>query len=516
MSDVAPARVCAKCGALLSRFNEEELCDPCQRSANVAPPAAVDWLASDSAPAGDDAGAMLRAWRIASGMSQNEIADRMGWTQQHLSHIENGKTFTIEQRRRAVGELGIPPRDLGLSAQQVSDVVSADGTSQTIAKSRQRWRAERSYLNQHRSDLAKLAVSLYPQELRLPSTPLIAHPDLLPAEPVELRSINLSLNEERPDIRVDGSEPETLAVRPLRTADRPFTVYTDAIKHLDPPALFESRPSYRLVGASLPAKQLEFGLATYFDKLDVSEAVGHELAAVCMRCKDGIPTDPAAVAGQLPFRELISDPFDMQRRAVIPAITTLTIRLHRYPRPPTFLLHWRDPAKVATAGGTYDAIPAGEFQPSSVTIWDARNDFDLWRNVVREYSEELLGAPEHDGSRRVNIDYAAWPLYRDLETAQSDGTVTPYLLGIGLDALTLAATILTVVVFDDSVFDQLFGEMVQYNAEGKIMAVGQGTAAEGIPFTEQSVQRLLTSEPMASPGAACLALAWQHRDILLP
>jgi hypothetical protein len=58
--------------------------------------------------------------------------------------------------------------------------------------------------------------------------------------------------------------------------------------------------------------------------------------------------------------------------------------------------------------------------------------------------------------------------------------------------------------------------MVQHNAEGKIMAVGKGTAAEGIPFTEESVQRLLTSEPMASPGAACLALAWQHREILLP
>jgi len=53
----------------------------------------------------------------------------------------------------------------------------------------------------------------------------------------------------------------------------------------------------------------------------------------------------------------------------------------------------------------YDVSPAGEFQPASV-----RNDFDLWRNIVREYSKELLGTPEHDGTRSKPIDYNAWPL----------------------------------------------------------------------------------------------------------
>lgn len=63
----------------------------------------------------------------------------------------------------------------------------------------------------------------------------------------------------------------------------------------------------------------------------------------------------------------------------------------------------------------YDVIAAGEFQPASVALWDRRNDFDLWRNIVREYSEELLGTPEHDGTRIKPIDYDTWPLYRDLE-----------------------------------------------------------------------------------------------------
>jgi hypothetical protein len=93
--------------------------------------------------------------------------------------------------------------------------------------------------------------------------------------------------------------------------------------------------------------------------------------------------------------------------------------------------------------------------------------------------------------------------------------VVPFFLGLGLDALTLAATILTVVVVDDDVFSRLFRKAIRYNDEGEIVAVGDCRPAEGIPFTGAAVGRLLRSEPMASPGAACLALAWQQRDRIL-
>jgi hypothetical protein len=279
--------------------------------------------------------------------------------------------------------------------------------------------------------------------------------------------------------------------------------------------LSESRPSYRLLSASIPKGELGFGLAAYFDKLDVAEAVGHELAAACMGRWRDPPSSAELLQGLLPFRSLVGDPFDMTGRAIIPAVTTLTIRLRRYPAEPSFLLHWRDPTKVATAGGVYDVIPVGEFQPASVALWDRRNDFDLWRNVVREYSEELLGAPEHDGSRSTPIDYDRWPLYQGLEQAQQSGTVVPFFLGVGLDALTLAATILTVVVIDDDVFARLFAAATRLNDEGEIVALGDGKAVEGIPFTGGAVERMLRSEPMASPGAACLALAWMQRDHVL-
>ena len=262
----------------------------------------------------------------------------------------------------------------------------------------------------------------------------------------------------------------------------------------------------------MSSRRLEFGLAAYLEKLDVCEAIAHEIAAVCM--DEGLPSSAEQLRGRLPFRELIRDPFDPGRRAITPGLATLTIRLRRYPAEPSFLLLWRDPAKVATSGGTYGAIPTGEFQPSSIALWDRCNDFDLWRNMVREYSEELLGEPEHDGTRSHPIVYEQWPLFQQLQAARADGSVGAFFLGLGLNALTLAATILTVVVIDDNMFTKVFGSMVRFNEEGEIVAVGGGTPTEGVPFTEVAVRRMLETEPMTASGAACLALAWRHRDAL--
>ncbi len=61
----------------------------------------------------------------------------------------------------------------------------------------------------------------------------------------------------------------------------------------------------------------------------------------------------------MPMRALIGDPFDLRHRFVMPAIETLTLRRDRQTGNATVLLHWRDPAKVATAAGIYGLIPAG-------------------------------------------------------------------------------------------------------------------------------------------------------------
>ncbi len=212
------------------------------------------WLSRVPATGGaDDAGAVLREWRLRNGQTQGCVAALLHTTQQHLSQMEKGvRPLSLDQRRTIVAELGIPPEDLGLSGGQVRHTVSSDGASPEISASRLQWRAQRRWLNKHRSELARLAVDLYPEEQRIPRAPLIAPPEWLPPAPVDLRSIRLSLDESEHRIAVDGSEAESASVRPLRLADTRFDSYTSAIKHLDPPQLFESRPSYRLLGAHPP------------------------------------------------------------------------------------------------------------------------------------------------------------------------------------------------------------------------------------------------------------------------
>ncbi|MGH3931480.1 MAG: hypothetical protein ACRDTF_16095 [Pseudonocardiaceae bacterium] len=58
--------------------------------------------------------------------------------------------------------------------------------------------------------------------------------------------------------------------------------------------------------------------------------------------------------------------------------------------------------------------------------------------MVREYSEELLGEPEHDGTRSRPIDYEQWPLFQRLQAAREDGSVSACFLGLGLNALPSA------------------------------------------------------------------------------
>jgi hypothetical protein len=218
----------------------------------------------------------------------------------------------------------------------------------------------------------------------------------------------------------------------------------------------------------------------------------------------------------LPLRALIVDPFDLAIRTVNPGISTLTIRRNTTDGTGTFFLLRRDPTQV-TNGRHYSLLPAGEFQPASIAAESITTDLDLWRNMVREYSEEMLGRPEHDGSAGTPLDYEVWPFFRDMTKAREAGKLRAYALGVVLDALSLNAVIATAVVIDDDVFDRLFRDLVSTNPEGDIVTSLDGSKSiRGLPFDEATVSRLVNREPLGQTSAACLSLAWRHRTVLLP
>jgi hypothetical protein len=367
------------------------------------------------------------------------------------------------------------------------------------------WRRVRRYLGGHRHELTRAADALYPGLDRVPPTPLLCLAGWLAPEPVSLADVKLTWNPEAPPPRIDGTEPQARAVHPAGAGGRRFADYADALTVLDPPRLLENRICYRLTSVTCDggAAAMTFGPSSYFAGINVGEAVAHEFAAWHMSRASG-PRLP-----DLPLRDLVGNPADLTCRSVNPAISMLTLRRNRAGAM-TFLLHHRDPAQVVHAGGLYQVIPVGMFQPSSDTSAALRNDFDLWRCAVREYSEELLGAPETYGDGVGPFDYDAWPLYRALAKARDDGSLRSHLLGIGVDPLSLAADILAVTVIDADVFDEVFDGLVASNNEGQVL--GHGTP--GLAFTHGNVERFAAREPMQAAGAALLTLAWAQREYL--
>jgi hypothetical protein len=177
-------------------------------------------------------------------------------------------------------------------------------------------------------------------------------------------------------------------VRPLTAQGAPYNRCSRALRDLAGPKLLDNRVSYRLreVSWTEGAGSLGFSYTSYFDVLDVGEAAAHEFTDAWLRNGRKRPS-----MADLRLRRHITDPFDLSARPMPPSINTLTIR-----RDPIYghrmYLHQRDAAATAVAGGMYHVVPAGVFQPSSLAPAHQANDFSLWRNIQREFSEELLGS----------------------------------------------------------------------------------------------------------------------------
>jgi hypothetical protein len=400
--------------------------------------------------------------------------------------------------------------ELASTGQAVRDGAVPDGA---VRDSQEHWLRARGFLNAGRHELARSARELYPATWRVADTPLIARPEWLAETPLPLEQVTLSWRPDAPAGGVDGTGPQSEAVRPLREAGSRFGCYADALGALSRPGLFENRACYRLLeaAASSGAASLGFGLGRYFDVINTCEAVAHEYAAATL-ARDG-PGSPPAMT-DLPLRSEIGDPTDLTRRPVMVAICTLVLRADRGTA--AMILHWRDPARVASGGGMYQVAPVGVFQPSHDAEWNQANDFSLWRCTVRELAEELLGEGEDYRSDIAPIDYERWPLHAELAAARRAGTLRVYWLGLGIDPLTLAADMLSVAVLEADLFDATFAGLVRANDEGRLVTGDDvAGAAVGVPFKAPNIERFTTAEPMQPAGAALLRIAWQHRDTLL-
>jgi hypothetical protein len=352
-------------------------------------------------------------------------------------------------------------------------------------------------MRDHRYDLAVRASHEYPEFATVEGTPLLSTRLWLPHEPIPLGNITLQYTQAERFGGIMGTEPVIQRLLPIRADGTRYRTYSEAVATLGAPAVFENRSTYRLLGADLQSNPyLVFSSGRYFDGINVGDAVAHEFTA--------------ATLGEISTQDLraaIGDPCDPAYRPLNVAISTLTLRRDRTAGAVTFPLHRRDGAQVGHAGGMYQVLPVGVFQPAGEEPWNTRNDFSLWRCIIRELAEELRGDTEDYDTHRGPIDYDAWPFAHQLTRALDTAQVRPFCLGIGVDPLTFATDILTVVTIEAPLYDELFGEIADTNTEGSI--------TPAVPFTAQTVKRYANTESTQAAGAALLQLAWRHRSILL-
>jgi transcriptional regulator with XRE-family HTH domain len=466
-------------------------------------------------PDGSDVGQIIRWYRLREGLSQQAAAARLNTTQSRLSKLEKGTQSLrdVDELRHIARQLDIPPERLGVLPDRSREAcplpAHVSDRPGRIRDEQVRWRDVRGQLNTHRARLGELAAELYPEELRLPGTTVLTSSSWLPTGPVDLANIRLEWHPASPEPQVTGKDASA-GVLPLMANGQRYDRYSRALRDLARPRLFDNRISYRLLDVSWAATSgvLGFNYTSYFDVLDIGESLAHEFAQVWLDAGRKRPS-----FANLPFRRNIENPFDLAIRPMLPSINTLTIRRdpiegHR------IFLHRRDAKSVAAAGGMYHVSPAGVFQPAALAPAHQANDFSLWRNTQREYSEEFLGNAEHDGNSLDPIAYDTDEPFVSFERARRAGDFRVVVCAVVLEPLTLWVELLTVAVISAPVFDELFGNMVAVNEEGAAISTRAGYPTTGIPFNAAARDKL-KSEPLSPIARACLELAWQHRHELL-
>jgi hypothetical protein len=322
-----------------------------------------------------------------------------------------------------------------------------------------------------------------PMAWRQNNVPMLTLPGWIFDQPIPIDDIVIDLA----DSNGDG-EASVESLLPGLDLAGPIT-YSKAVTEIAGMTHFTNGVIYRPVRliARDGMVRMIFERSRYFDYLDTCEVLAYkELSA----------------NGPNEYRAHLGDPFNLRNRVTSLGILTLTVLRNATP---SFIMHKRT-AKVVLGTDLFHVVPAGEFTPSNISRAAVREDFSLWRNISREYAEELLGHIDAQGAGGRKIDFLYGQPYNQLNSAREAGLLKVYVLGLGLDALTWKPELLTVAVFGASAFEEIFGRHPGGNYEGTII--------EDIPFTPESVLSYTESDDTRSGAKACLELAWRHRVTL--
>ncbi len=375
-----------------------------------------------------------------------------------------------------------------------------------------------SFMRTNRRHLARLAMEYYKSTVDGVVQP-IAGVDLLGRESWIARPGPIELIPDHPD----GVGLELVTGNPSRndwiykaSASLPSgTTYVESLlayfatKEANERPMLEDDPIYQLVQFDSVEGRPRFTCSrnTYFAHMDNCELLHFEFARAIMRrlLKSSRWSKSTTLKSKhLPLRSAL-DAFAFDNRCV--GIGISTILIEKRGSESRFLKHQRAKNATSEGMGTEHVVPAGTFQPRRRMAPQDDPDFSIYRNILRELGEELLGREEMQHVQREFEDITQQPrieLYHELIL---EGKAKVFFLGWGLDPLTTKAEILTAMVVD-------VREREKKEAERNFKDSWEGVHGD-LPFVKNEVDLFVNGGMTQPAGAGCAKLAWEHKEQIL-
>ncbi len=391
-----------------------------------------------------------------------------------------------------------------------------------VDRSKLEFQGIRKYISEERPLLTERAFEFYAnrygfEKLRIELNGMeqkihvLCPSEWIPEKPINLKNVRIVLVDSTEHNKELPSFPNRYLPFQQRRLLSRFSTYSDAIYQLDRPYLFVNKDIYRLLGIKIGNEDATFEFDSqrrnFFDHIDSESVVSYELGRFLERYPN-LPNE--RLFKKLNYRGKLGNPLDFVLRKASLGIDTLT--LYKEQGRWKYLLLLRN-EKVAEGGGYFHVVPSGEFQPAvwGRTAFDdeiINRDRDFWRNIMREYDEEIQNSPEID----YYGEYLHIPPYEQLMSAYEKGEIKVYLLGACIDPFNLRTQMLTACVFKENTFHKIFTNLKELDAEGKL--TWKGNSFEGLEFSEDEIKKRISSQRTLEPAKALLALAWKNKEFL--
>jgi|GEM_PF-4532488 len=379
-----------------------------------------------------------------------------------------------------------------------------------------------SYLQASRYELSCLAMQYYKEayglEAPIPGVSLLGRRSWIPSRLIDLdlrkpNGLTLSREKKTPS-RNELFHKESCYlpwssnyVKNIQAVNQKIVQEIKPPKHLRP-RLFNA-PTYQLLDFGAMPEAFHFVCCRnkYYSYMNSCELLHFEFArAVWMQfIRHGKkPEDQKLRQLKVPLRKAV-DVFSFGNRCVGIGISTLLIEKDGDQF--QFLKHKRSSSAIIEAIDTEHVVPAGTFQPRREMPLSKDPDFDIYRNILREFGEELLGHKDMEEVKADTVDIIEDRRISGLHKLFVDGHAKAFFLGWGLDPLTTKAEFLTAVIVNVRKLRAGYRKFkFKDNWEGRHSPV---------PFNEEEIVDFVDGSFTQPAGAGCAKLAWENRDQLL-